>query len=86
MSDVFISYKREDMARVETLTALLTDLGLSVWFDAGIEVGADWERRIYDEIDKSKAMIVCWSFAALSSHWGWCARRRSASTATSSCR
>ena len=69
MSDVFISYKREDMARVETLTALLTDLGLSVWFDAGIEVGADWERRIYDEIDKSKAMIVCWSFAALSSHW-----------------
>jgi hypothetical protein len=69
MSDVFISYKREDMARVDTLTALLMDLDLSVWFDAGIEIGAEWERRIYDEIDRAQAMIVCWSFAALSSHW-----------------
>jgi hypothetical protein len=69
MSEVFISYKREDMARVETLTALLLDLELSVWFDAGIEVGADWERRIYEQIDQCRAMIVCWSFAAVSSHW-----------------
>src|SRR5262245_16336430 len=69
MSDIFISYKREDMARVETLTALLLDLDLSVWFDAGIEVGADWERRIYEQIDQCRAMIVCWSFAAVSSPW-----------------
>jgi len=69
MSEVFISYKREDMARVETLTALLLDLELSVWFDAGIEVGADWERRIYEQIDQCRAMVVCWSFAAVSSPW-----------------
>ena len=69
MSDVFISYKREDMARVETLYALLLDLGLSVWFDAGIEVGAEWERRIHEQIESARAMVVCWSFAALSSPW-----------------
>jgi len=69
MSDVFISYKREDLARIETLTALLADLDIGVWFDAGIEVGADWDRRIHEQIDAARAMIVCWSFAAVSSPW-----------------
>jgi hypothetical protein len=69
MSDVFISYKREDKARVETLNALLLDLDVDVWFDAGIEVGAEWESRIHQEIDAARAMIVCWTFAAVSSHW-----------------
>lgn len=69
MSDVFISYKREDKARVELLHALLLDLDVNVWFDAGIDVGAEWERRILEQIDAAQAMIVCWSFAAVSSHW-----------------
>lgn len=69
VSDVFISYKREDKARVEILYALLLDLDVSAWFDAGIEVGAEWEARIYNEINSARAMIVCWSFAAVSSHW-----------------
>lgn len=69
MSDVFISYKREDKARVETLNALLLDLDIAVWFDAGIEVGGEWERRIHEQIDAARAMIVCWTFAAVSSHW-----------------
>ena len=69
MSDVFISYKREDIARMEPLNALLLDLDVPVWFDAGIEVGAAWEKRIEDQIDQAKAVIVCWTFAAISSHW-----------------
>ncbi|MBL8536942.1 MAG: toll/interleukin-1 receptor domain-containing protein [Hyphomonadaceae bacterium] len=69
MADVFISYKREDRARVETLTGLLIDLELSVWFDAGIEVGAAWEARIMEEAEAAAAMVVCWSFAATASPW-----------------
>jgi hypothetical protein len=69
VSDVFISYKREDRARVEALHALLLDLDVGAWFDAGIEVGADWDRRIHEQIDAARAMVVCWSFAACSSHW-----------------
>jgi hypothetical protein len=69
VSDVFISYKREDKARVETLYALLLDLDVPVWFDAGIEVGAEWEQRIEEQIAAAQAMIVCWTFAAVSSHW-----------------
>jgi TIR domain len=69
VSDVFISYKREDRARVETLYALLLDLDVSAWFDGGLEVGVEWERRIFEQIDQAQAMIVCWTFAAVSSHW-----------------
>lgn len=69
MSDVFISYKREDRARVEILHALLLDLDVAAWFDSAIEVGADWDHRIHEQIDTARAMIVCWSFAASSSHW-----------------
>jgi hypothetical protein len=69
VSEVFISYKREDRARVETLASLLLDLDVAVWFDAGIEVGVEWERRIFDQIDRARAMVVCWTFAAVSSHW-----------------
>ena len=69
MSDVFISYKREDIARMEPLHALLLDLDVPVWFDAGLEVGAAWEKRIEEQIDKAKAVIACWTFAAMSSHW-----------------
>lgn len=69
MADVFISYKREDIAAMEPLHALLADLDVSVWFDAGIEVGAAWEKRIEAEIDKARAVIVCWTFAAISSYW-----------------
>jgi len=69
VSDVFISYKREDIAKMEPLNALLLDLDVPVWFDSGIEVGAAWERRIEAQLDKAKAVIVCWTFAALSSHW-----------------
>jgi TIR domain len=69
MSDVFISYKREDRPRVEALTALLIDLELTAWFDSGIEVGAAWERRIEEEAESALAMIVCWTFAACASPW-----------------
>lgn len=69
MSDVFISYKREDRPRVEVLNALLCDLDLEPWFDAGIEVGAAWEETVLREAEAAQAMIVCWTFAAVSSHW-----------------
>ena len=69
MADVFISYKREDRPRVEALNALLIDLELTAWFDAGIEVGAAWEARIMEEAEAAAAMIVCWTFAATASPW-----------------
>src|SRR4029077_14111357 len=44
MSDVFVSYKREDRARAQFLVAALVAEGLSVWWDVGIEGGSAWRR------------------------------------------
>lgn len=69
MSDVFISYKREDRARVEVLISLLHDLNVDVWFDDGIPVGEDWQARIDRELAAAQAVVVCWTFAAIASPW-----------------
>lgn len=69
VSEVFISYKREDRAQVEPLHALLLDLDVPCWFDAGLEVGVAWERRIFEKLEAAPAVIVCWTFGAVSSPW-----------------
>ena len=61
MSDVFVSYKREDRARVKPLVDALAAEGLSVWWDVGIEAGSAWRRSIETALDGAKCVIVVWS-------------------------
>lgn len=67
--DVFISYKREDYARVDLLAALLRDLKLNVWHDASLAAGEHWPDRIEKMARRARAMIVCWTAAAAKSEW-----------------
>src|SRR4030095_3715490 len=41
MSDIFISYKREDLELAKALAAELTELGWTVWWDHDIPAGRD---------------------------------------------
>ncbi|MDQ2859661.1 MAG: toll/interleukin-1 receptor domain-containing protein, partial [Pseudomonadota bacterium] len=61
MVDVFISYKREDRARVQPLVDALTAEGLSVWWDVGLQGGAAWRQGIETALDGAKCVIVAWS-------------------------
>ena len=61
MSDVFVSYKAEDRARVCLLVAALEADGLSVWWDAHISGGDEWRDSIQQHLDESKCIIVVWS-------------------------
>jgi len=61
MSDVFISYKAEDRARVRGLVEALEADGLSVWWDAHIGGGDDWRETIARELDGARCVIVIWS-------------------------
>ncbi len=61
MSDVFISYKREDLDRVRPLAEALTADGLSVWWDAQIPGGAGWRRTIEEALNKAQCVLVVWS-------------------------
>ncbi len=67
MAEVFVSYKREDRARVALIADILVELGLTVWFDTSLISGEDWAARIDAEIAACSAMVVCWSSAATQS-------------------
>ena len=61
MSDIFISYKAEDRARVRPLVEALTADGLSLWWDADIGAGDRWRETIAHNLDTAKCVIVAWS-------------------------
>jgi serine/threonine-protein kinase len=61
MSDVFVSYKAEDRARVQPLVDALEADGLSVWWDAHIGGGDEWRDTIARHLDDAACVIVVWS-------------------------
>ena len=65
MSDVFVSYKREDRARVKPLVDALAAEGLSVWWDVGIEGGSAWRQSIQEALDAARCVVVVWSASSV---------------------
>jgi TolB-like protein/Tfp pilus assembly protein PilF len=61
MSDVFISYKAEDRARVEPLVDALEAEGMSVWWDARVGGGEAWRETITAQLEAARCVIVIWS-------------------------
>jgi TolB-like protein/Tfp pilus assembly protein PilF len=61
MSDVFVSYKAEDRARVRPLVDALEADGLSVWWDAHIGGGDEWRETIARHLDEARVVVVVWS-------------------------
>ena len=61
MNEVFISYKREDEARVGRLVTALVGTGLSVWWDRGLAGGESWRVQIQTALDAAKCVIVIWT-------------------------
>jgi TolB-like protein/Flp pilus assembly protein TadD len=60
-TDVFLSYKAEDRARLKPLVAALEAEGFSVWWDAHIGGGANWREDIQNHLDGAKCVIVAWT-------------------------
>ena len=69
MSDIFISYAREDLKRTRQLAKVLTSLGWKVFFDRRIPAGTTWAEYIGKELESSKCVIVVWSQASLASRF-----------------
>ncbi len=61
MTDVFISYKSEDRARVKPLVDALVAEGLTVWWDLQIEGGVAWREKIRQQLDTAACVLVVWS-------------------------
>jgi hypothetical protein len=61
MSEIFISYKREDEARVSQLVRALERSGLSAWWDRGLAGGESWRQQIQGALDAAQCVIVVWT-------------------------
>ncbi len=68
MTDLFVSYKAEDRARVAPLVQALQADGYSVWWDAEIGGGEEWRDAICQHLDAAQRVIVVWSKKSVGPH------------------
>jgi formylglycine-generating enzyme required for sulfatase activity len=69
MADVFISYKRDDLAVAERVIAGLRKEGLSTWWDERITPLASWDATIEKEISEAMSVVVLWTPRSVTSDW-----------------
>jgi TIR domain len=69
MTDVFISYRRDDRSRIELIAEKLRALKVDAWFDARLEAGKSFSAEIARELDKAACVLACWSPGAVASDW-----------------
>lgn len=69
MTDVFISYKKEDAGRVLRLVEALRAEGFAVWWDHGIAAGSEWDRSIHRELYAAKVVVAVWTKASVAAPW-----------------
>ncbi|MBP6690321.1 MAG: DUF805 domain-containing protein [Hyphomonadaceae bacterium] len=69
MSDVFISYAREDRAQAERIARGLEAMGLSVFWDNEIPPGQTWADYIESKLNQCNAAVVLWSENSTKSQW-----------------
>ncbi|MEX2149467.1 MAG: TIR domain-containing protein [Steroidobacteraceae bacterium] len=69
MADVFVSYARNDKARVAPLVAAIQAKGWSVWWDPEITPGQEFDDQIDAEIAAALAVLVVWTPASVVSRW-----------------
>ncbi len=69
MSDVFISYKKEDFEQAEKIASKLRDEGFSVWWDDNITPRDDWDAEIERELGAASAVVVLWTERSVKSDW-----------------
>jgi hypothetical protein len=69
MSDIFISYKREERAVAALLAVALEAQGLTVWWDPKVRGGEHFDDVIEEAIRCAKCVIVLWSTRSIKSRY-----------------
>ncbi len=67
--DIFISYNREDAAIAQLYADALTGAGLTVWWDATLRSGEDYDAVTEQSLRTAKAVVVLWSPRSVNSRW-----------------
>jgi hypothetical protein len=69
MADVFVSYSRDDRARARQLVQTLRSESLRVWWDEDLLSGQYFRKRLSEEIDRARCVVVLWSESSVESDW-----------------
>src|SRR5690349_6542491 len=69
MSDVFISYARENAAVAQQVAEALRGLGFAVWRDDEIPAHRAYAEVIEERLHAAKAVVVIWCERAARSEW-----------------
>ena len=69
MSDIFISYTREERTAARHFAECFAAEGFSVWWDAVPRSGETFDEVIEKELRAAKAVVVLWSPRSVTSRW-----------------
>lgn len=69
MSEIFLSYAREDRSIAAQLAGALRARGWSVWWDREIATGKPFDDAIENALAGARCVIVLWSAASVASDW-----------------
>src|SRR5215470_8952156 len=69
MSDIFISYAREDVEKVQKLALVLEGKGWDVFWDRSIPTGQRFRTYIAAKLNEAKCVMVAWSQTSIESDW-----------------
>jgi adenylate cyclase len=69
MSDVFISYAREDAESARRFATAFQAAGFSVWWDDALRSGEAFDESIERALREAKAVVVLWSTSSVVSRW-----------------
>jgi TolB-like protein len=69
MTDIFISYSRDDQATARRFAAGFEREGFSVWWDQALDPGDAYDHVTEKALKEAKAVAVLWSRKSVESRW-----------------
>ena len=69
LSDVFLSYNREDQQTARLFAERFEANGLHVWWDSTLRAGEPYDEVTEAALRSAKAVVVLWSSRAVTSRW-----------------
>ncbi|MEP7312406.1 MAG: TIR domain-containing protein [Pseudomonadota bacterium] len=69
MTDIFLSYNREDQATARRFAEAFEHQGFKVWWDATLRSGEAYDEVTENALREAKAVVVLWSKKSVVSRW-----------------
>ena len=69
MTDIFLSYNREDQARAKLFAEAFEGQGYRVWWDVGLRTGEAYDEVTEAALRQARAVVVLWSKRSAASRW-----------------